>query len=265
LFIGGLAGEATDELLRGLFSQYGEITDCTVLKNNSRTGQRCAFVSFSAISSAQAAIDALNGIHKMSPDMEPIIVRFKDQQKARVAPPPPAAYAPPPYPPPRDPYGYDRYDPYAPPHHPPPLAPPYGGYVDYGRDYGHPDDMRAPPPHYPPPPMGGGGGTYIPIQHHPPLGPPGQQEPKLFVGGLSLVVTEDALRAVFAPYGEIHSIVLLTPKGTSGQKCAFIIFTSLDAATAALALGGNHKMLPSDPEPIVVRFADRGGNKRKRV
>merc|ERR1712087_527573 len=109
------------------------------------------------------------------------------------------------------------------------------------------------------------GGAYPPPVMPPPVPVSiANQEAKLFVGGLTAHVDEQALKAVFETYGEVDNVVMLSSRGTSGQKCAFVIMKSMEAANAALVLSQVHKMLPSDPEPIVVRFADRGGQKRKR-
>lgn len=42
LFVGGLSWETSTEVLKGYFSQYGEVTDCVVMKNN-ETGRSRGF------------------------------------------------------------------------------------------------------------------------------------------------------------------------------------------------------------------------------
>lgn len=53
LFIGNLTNEATVEELRGLFEQYGTVTECDIVKN-------FGFVHMSSMSEAEAAIKNLN-------------------------------------------------------------------------------------------------------------------------------------------------------------------------------------------------------------
>ena len=67
--------------VRALFSPYGLIEECTVLRNPSGQSRGCAFVTFS---SKQSALNAIKGLHH-SQTMEgcssPLVVKFADTQK----------------------------------------------------------------------------------------------------------------------------------------------------------------------------------------
>lgn len=62
LFIGNLPWSATEEELRGLFGEHGEVVDCKLITDRA-TGRSkgIAFVEFAEESQAEAAIQALNG------------------------------------------------------------------------------------------------------------------------------------------------------------------------------------------------------------
>lgn len=83
LFVGGLPGYCDESTIRPLFSQFGELTEVFFLPNNSKTGQRCAFVRYTSWHSAQAAVEALNGRHRFGPGEDPIVVRPKEQGTGR--------------------------------------------------------------------------------------------------------------------------------------------------------------------------------------
>ena len=95
LFVGGLPADIEESLLRPIFAPHGELSEVICLPNKSRTGQRCAFVTYAQQEHAQAAIDALNGQHRIRPTEEPIIVRVKGESKKPAA----ASAHTPPYPP----------------------------------------------------------------------------------------------------------------------------------------------------------------------
>lgn len=62
LFVGGLAWATTDEKLREAFAQFGEITDCKVVKDRETGRSRgFGFVSFTEEASAQQAAAQMQG------------------------------------------------------------------------------------------------------------------------------------------------------------------------------------------------------------
>ena len=61
LYVGNLANELTDEDLRKIFSEYGEVSSAKVIKDNfSNLSRGFGFVEMPSNSEADAAIKALN-------------------------------------------------------------------------------------------------------------------------------------------------------------------------------------------------------------
>ncbi|KAI8825291.1 uncharacterized protein EV422DRAFT_584172 [Fimicolochytrium jonesii] len=61
VFVGNLSWGTTDESLHQAFSQYGEISDCLVLKDRETGRSRgFGFVTFADENQAQSAIQAMN-------------------------------------------------------------------------------------------------------------------------------------------------------------------------------------------------------------
>jgi RNA recognition motif-containing protein len=59
---------------------------------------------------------------------------------------------------------------------------------------------------------------------------------KVYVGNLSYNTTEDTLRTLFAEYGEIESVNLITDRGTGRPKgFAFVEMATDQAAQAAIS------------------------------
>ena len=62
---------------------------------------------------------------------------------------------------------------------------------------------------------------------------------KLFVGGLPYETTEDQLRELFAPYGELGEVVIITDRMT-GRSKGFGFVEVMDEALAAKAIEELH-------------------------
>ncbi|KAI8813519.1 hypothetical protein BJ742DRAFT_788558 [Cladochytrium replicatum] len=61
VFVGNLSWNTTDESLRQHFSQFGDISDCVVLRDRETGRSRgFGFVTFSSTENAQTAIDNMN-------------------------------------------------------------------------------------------------------------------------------------------------------------------------------------------------------------
>jgi len=59
---------------------------------------------------------------------------------------------------------------------------------------------------------------------------------KLFIGNLSFTMTEDQLKEIFSPYGEITALNIVKDKFSGRSKgFGFVEFTTDEAAAAALA------------------------------
>ncbi len=62
IYVGNLSYNATDEGLKDLFSQYGEVVKATIITDKFTGKPRgFAFVEMASSDEGQAAIDALNG------------------------------------------------------------------------------------------------------------------------------------------------------------------------------------------------------------
>ncbi|KNG81396.1 glycine-rich RNA-binding protein [Aspergillus nomiae NRRL 13137] len=61
LFVGNLAWNTTDEVLRSVFEQYGTVEECMVVKDRETQRSRgFAFVTYSSAEEAQTAMNGLN-------------------------------------------------------------------------------------------------------------------------------------------------------------------------------------------------------------
>ncbi|GBG88219.1 hypothetical protein CBR_g46786 [Chara braunii] len=85
LFIGMLPRHVTESDIRNLFSRFGEIKDLSMLKASNQVSKGCAFLKYEMRESAQAAINALNGIHKMEGGNSALVVKWADTEKEKLA------------------------------------------------------------------------------------------------------------------------------------------------------------------------------------
>ncbi|MCP4748942.1 MAG: RNA-binding protein [Desulfobacteraceae bacterium] len=84
----------------------------------------------------------------------------------------------------------------------------------------------------------------------------------IYIGNLSISTTEEALKTLFTPFGDIDSIKVIKDRFTGKSKgFGFIEMPSNSEADQAIkALNGNR----IDGNHIKVRPADSGGKKRKK-
>uniref|UniRef100_A0A0D3G6W7 RRM domain-containing protein n=1 Tax=Oryza barthii TaxID=65489 RepID=A0A0D3G6W7_9ORYZ len=86
LFIGMLPKNVTDAEMTDLFSQYGNIKDLQILRGSQQTSKAgCAFLKYETKEQALAAIEALNGKHKIEGSSVPLVVKWADTEKERQA------------------------------------------------------------------------------------------------------------------------------------------------------------------------------------
>ena len=69
--------------VRTLFSGYGTIEECTVLRDTAGNSKGCAFVTFASKQSALSAIKALHQSQTMEGCSAPLVVKFADTQKEK--------------------------------------------------------------------------------------------------------------------------------------------------------------------------------------
>ncbi|XP_032452660.1 CUGBP Elav-like family member 1 isoform X14 [Nasonia vitripennis] len=80
LFVGMLSKKFTENDVRNMFDVYGEIEECSVLRENGQS-KGCAFVTFASKQSAVLAIKALHHSQTMEGCSSPLVVKFADTQK----------------------------------------------------------------------------------------------------------------------------------------------------------------------------------------
>ncbi|KAA8549217.1 hypothetical protein F0562_000901 [Nyssa sinensis] len=85
LFVGMLPKNVSDTEVSELFSQYGTIKDLQILRGSQQTSKGCAFLKYETKEQALAAIEALNGKHKMEGSTVALVVKWADTEKERQA------------------------------------------------------------------------------------------------------------------------------------------------------------------------------------
>ncbi|PIN26061.1 RNA-binding protein CUGBP1/BRUNO (RRM superfamily) [Handroanthus impetiginosus] len=85
LFVGMLPKNVSESGLSALFSEYGTIIDLQLLRGSQQSSKGCAFLKLETKEQALAAIEALNGKHKMEGSTVPIVVKWADTEKERQA------------------------------------------------------------------------------------------------------------------------------------------------------------------------------------
>ena len=88
-------------------------------------------------------------------------------------------------------------------------------------------------------------------------------ENKLFVGGCPAGSGEDDLRALFEKHGTVEEVFVMRGGSRSGMACAFIRFTTQQMAQAAIDNVHGRITMPSAAEPLVVRWADAPGSRKR--
>ncbi|XP_020271905.1 RNA-binding protein BRN1-like [Asparagus officinalis] len=85
LFIGMLPKNASEEEVSALFSKYGNIKDLQILRGSQQTSKGCAFLKYETKEQALAALEAVNGKHRMEGSSVPLVVKWADTEKERQA------------------------------------------------------------------------------------------------------------------------------------------------------------------------------------
>ncbi|KAI9118930.1 hypothetical protein K1719_009605 [Acacia pycnantha] len=85
LFIGMLPRNVSEAEVSALFSKYGTIKDLQILRGSQQTSKGCAFLKYETKEQALAALEAINGKHKMEGSSVPLVVKWADTEKERQA------------------------------------------------------------------------------------------------------------------------------------------------------------------------------------
>ncbi|XP_060698654.1 CUGBP Elav-like family member 2 isoform X12 [Hemiscyllium ocellatum] len=81
LFIGMVSKKCNENDIRVMFSTFGQIEECRILRGPDGLSRGCAFVTFSTRAMAQNAIKAMHQSQTMEGCSSPIVVKFADTQK----------------------------------------------------------------------------------------------------------------------------------------------------------------------------------------
>ncbi|XP_034691690.1 RNA-binding protein BRN1 isoform X2 [Vitis riparia] len=85
LFVGMLPKNVSEAEVSSLFSKYGTIKDLQILRGSQQTSKGCAFLKYETKEQALAALEAINGKHKMEGSSVPLVVKWADTEKERQA------------------------------------------------------------------------------------------------------------------------------------------------------------------------------------
>merc|ERR1719282_2223402 len=83
LYVGNLPGDITREAIDMVFSTYGRVDDIHIMTGRSRSGQSCAFVTYTSASEAKSAISAMGVGYEIRPGEGHILVKHADEKGHR--------------------------------------------------------------------------------------------------------------------------------------------------------------------------------------
>ncbi|KAM6943310.1 CUGBP Elav-like family member 1 isoform 2-T2 [Xenentodon cancila] len=81
LFIGMISKKCSENDIRLMFSPYGQMEECRILRGPDGFSRGCAFVTFTTRQMAQLAIKSMHQSQTMEGCSSPIVVKFADTQK----------------------------------------------------------------------------------------------------------------------------------------------------------------------------------------
>lgn len=81
LFVGQVPAVCTEDMLRPVFQPFGTLIEIKIMRDaNSGRSKGCAWVRFETVAQAQAAIAALNEIHTIPPQTNPLQIRLAEHR-----------------------------------------------------------------------------------------------------------------------------------------------------------------------------------------
>ncbi|XP_055505785.1 CUGBP Elav-like family member 1 isoform X4 [Leucoraja erinacea] len=81
LFVGMISKKCNENDVRVMFSPFGQIEECRILRGPDGLSRGCAFITFTTRSMAQNAIKTMHQSQTMEGCSSPIVVKFADTQK----------------------------------------------------------------------------------------------------------------------------------------------------------------------------------------
>lgn len=77
VFVGQIPSATTEEQLRALFEEFGELRSASIPKR-ANAPSKFGMVIFNTWTAAESAIASTNGTHKLGKEKMPLVVRFAD-------------------------------------------------------------------------------------------------------------------------------------------------------------------------------------------
>lgn len=93
---------------------------------------------------------------------------------------------------------------------------------------------------------------------------PSVPENKLFIGMLSRAATEDDVRELFEPFGEIREIYMIRNADGSSRCAAFLRYVQREAALDAIQNLHSNVVMEGSTRPLIVKFADNRQQRQQR-
>ncbi|XP_069077717.1 CUGBP Elav-like family member 1 isoform X2 [Pleurodeles waltl] len=81
LFVGMISKKCNENDIRSMFSPYGQVEECRILRGPDGLSRGCAFITFTSRSMAQNATRAMHQAQTMEGCSSPIVVKFADTQR----------------------------------------------------------------------------------------------------------------------------------------------------------------------------------------
>ncbi|XP_043938667.1 CUGBP Elav-like family member 1 isoform X6 [Protopterus annectens] len=81
LFVGMISKKCSENDIRLMFSPYGRVEECRILRGPDGLSRGCAFITFTSRAMAHNAIKAMHQSQTMEGCSSPIVVKFADTQK----------------------------------------------------------------------------------------------------------------------------------------------------------------------------------------
>eukprot|EP01059_Diplonema_ambulator_P027048 TRINITY_DN4465_c0_g1_i2.p1 TRINITY_DN4465_c0_g1~~TRINITY_DN4465_c0_g1_i2.p1 ORF type:complete len:388 (+),score=99.57 TRINITY_DN4465_c0_g1_i2:109-1272(+) len=275
LYVSNLPPNSTTDYITEIFEMYGEISDCYMLFNRGRGGRRSSFVTYTNLSSALDALNALSD--QLFDDDQRLTVRWAEPPKPGATPPPP--------PQPKNPHPVVPVNIPAPPKPTDHTSVQNQLLLDPSIIANAQLQQNIPMNMFGMAAMNGMGANVsalnmgtIPMamgqmgmpmafntpfvlttdmQHQQPVqptAPANKTVVKLYVSNIAESWDESALRRMFGAYGEITDASIFPAKQSHSTRSGFVWIAGTEGATAAIASLHNCKP-PGSNVPLKVKVA----------